>query len=282
MTTTTPLPPHGTTARAVGRPAAGIKGCTCRPCRTERNAYIKRRLYLAATDRSLTVDAAPAIAHLRMLLDAGSGWKETARAAGISAGSLSALVSGKQKRVRRTSMERILALQPKPAPKVSIPSLGTVRRVQALIAAGHRARDIAAAAGLDICSIVDVTAGKPSVRRETADAIAKAYRQLAGIAGNNTRGINRGRRMGWPTPAEWAGDIDDPNVDPSTWARDDDGRRAAVALAEDADFIMRTTGVGIELAAERLGVPRNTLEKARERTAARARAAARADQRQVA
>lgn len=271
--TTTPLPPHGTTARAVGRPAAGIKGCTCRPCRKVRNAYVKRRLYLAATDRSLTVDAAPAATHLRMLLDAGSGWRETAEAAGISAGSLSNLVNNKQKRIRRTSMERILALQPKRSPTASTSSLGTMRRVQALIAAGHRAQDIADAAGLDICSIVDVAAGKPSVRYKTADAIATAYRQLAGIPGTNTRGINRGRRMGWPTPAEWAGDIDDPDVDPSTWARDDDGRRASAALAEDADFIMRTTGVGIELAAERLGVPRNTLEKARERTAARTRTA---------
>lgn len=279
---TKPLPPHGTTARAVGRPAAGIKGCSCRPCRTERNAYIKRRLYLAATNRSLTVDAAPAIAHLRMLLEAGSGWRETAEAAGISAGNLSELVSGKRKRIRRTNMERIMALQPKPSPKASTSSLGSVRRVQALIAAGHRAQDIADAAGLDICSIVDVAAGKPSVRYETADAIAKAYRQLSGIAGNNTRGINRARRMGWPTPAEWAGDIDDPDVDPSTWARDDDGRRASVALAEDAEFIMRTTGVGIELAAERLGVPRNTLEKARERAAARARAAAAGDDRRQA
>lgn len=279
----TPLPPHGTTARAVGRPAAGIKGCGCPPCRKVRNAYTKRRLYLAATGRSLTVDAAPATAHVRMLLAANTGWKEIAETIGMSAGSLSALVTGKQKRIRRTRLEQILALQPKPAPKTSIGSLGSVRRVQALLAAGHRAADIATAASLDICSIVDVAGGKPSVRFETAEKIANAYRELSGTVGTNTRGINRGRRMGWPTPQEWAGDIDDPSVDPSTWARTDDGRRATADLAEDAEFIIRTTGVGIELAAERLGVPRNTLEKARERAAARAHASAlEAERRQAA
>lgn len=275
MSTSETLPPHGSTARGVGRPAAGIKGCSCRKCLDARNTYKKRRNYLVATGRSLTVDAAPAAAHLRTLLDAGVGWARIAAATSMSTSSVYALVEGTQKRVRRARFDQIMALQPTPAPKTSTGSLGTVRRVQALIAAGHPIASIATAAGLDIGMVGDIAAGKlASVRHETAAKVSTAYDQLAPVPGASVRSTNRGRREGWPTPAEWAGDIDDPDVDPATWARNDNGSRAADALVEDADYIMRTTGVNVELAAERLGVHRNTLEKARERTAARRRAAA--------
>lgn len=266
------LPAHGTTARAVGRPASGIKGCPCRKCRDAHNAYKKRRRVLIASGRHLTVDAAPATEHIQMLLAAGTGWAQIAAATGMSTSSVYTLAVGTQKRIRRARFDQVMALRPNPSPKTSTGSLGTVRRVRALIAAGHSVTAIAATAVLDIGMVSDLAAGKlGSVRHETAAKISGAYDRLSSTQGTSVRSINRGRREGWPTPIEWAGDIDDPDVDPATWARNDSGRRAATELAEDAEFIIRTTGVGLDLVAERLGIQRNTLDKARERTAARHR-----------
>lgn len=273
-TATKPLPPHGTTARATGRPHAGIKGCPCRPCRKAHNAYKKRLRYLTSTGRSVTVDATESAEHLRMLLAAGNGWDETAAALNMSTSTLSYLVTGRQERIGRARAEQILALQPDPIPNASVDALGSTRRVQALIALGHRFRDIAHGTGLEKTVICDLANQRlRTIRRSTAEAVDHGYQQLRQKPGSFTRSLNRARREGWPTPTEWAGDIDDPDVDPATWIRDDNGRRRSADLVEDAEFIQATTGVSIELAAERLGVPRNTLDRARERIAARARTA---------
>lgn len=203
---TKPLPPHGTTARAKGRPAGGIKSCHCRKCRNAENAYNKRRRVLRDTGRSLTINAAEAAEHLRGLLAANNGWQQTAEAAGMSISQLHDLVTGRQKTIGRARAERVLALKSTPVDYIIIDAVGTLRRIQALAAAGHRFADIAQASGLNKSVVSDLITGRVTcVRAATANAVRDAYAVMSLSFGTSVRNMNRARRERWADPAAWHG-----------------------------------------------------------------------------
>lgn len=212
-----PLADHGTTARAKGRPDAGIKGCPCLPCREAERRYSKRRRYLNATGRTVMVDVEPAAAHLDALFDAGAGWVQLAAATGCSNSSLSVIRRRVPPQIRRITANKILAVQPGDArpPRRPIDATGARRRIQALMAIGHSLRAISAAAeGLHTCIIRKILGGQLGVvTTHTADRVAAAYRKLAATPGDNQRARNRAQHFGWPGPLAW-GDIDDPNAEP--------------------------------------------------------------------
>lgn len=216
------LPPHGTTARAKGRPAAGVPGCGCQRCRTAVNRYNKRRRVLNATGRPVIVPATTAVGHLRALKAAGMSWPGMVAATGCSSATIAALLRG-QEVMRRSVAQRILAVRPAPSLSLPVDATGSIRRVRALYAAGHLQRVIAVEAGLHQCTVSDLLAGRLTVvRAGTAAAVRSAFEALemrpAPDGLGAVRARNRGVREGWAVPLAWGEDIDDPRAKPSGYA----------------------------------------------------------------
>lgn len=254
-----PLADHGTTARAKGRPSASIKGCPCRPCRDAENRYGKRRRYLNATGRTINVPAEPIAQHLDNLFAAGAGWTQLAAATECSSSVLCSIRKRQQPIVRRTVANRILAVQPGDAipPGRPVPAIGSIRRIQALLAAGHRCKDIAEASDLDGSTIRILLNDQPDkTTRHVAERLASGYSKLAATPGTFARSLNRATREGWHTIEYWedVDRIDDPTFDPN--ARDS----RAKAIGENALELIDQQGYTRRDAAARLGVSLSTLE----------------------
>ncbi|MCX4232091.1 hypothetical protein [Streptomyces ortus] len=215
-----PLPPHGTPARGVGRPGQGIPGCKCQPCRDAKNKADTMRALANLSGRPVRVPAEPVAAHLRTLLDAGMGWVRIGRAAHSSSCTIARILNGQQL-IRRTAAERLLAVKYRPAPGRTVNATGTRRRIQALIAIGHTVEGVAAESGVDHSVIHDVLGGAANVRGMTCDRIAAAYDWLSGHPPTDIRpsaattSRNRAARQGWAPPIAWDDDrIDDPTAHP--------------------------------------------------------------------
>lgn len=217
------LAPHGTTARAKGRPASGIPGCPCPACRAAANRYNKRRRFLNDTGRPVLVPAAPAAEHLRALKAAGMSWPDMVAATGCSSATIAALLRG-QDVMRRSVAQRVLAVRLVVSESLPVDATGSVRRVRALYAAGWMQQAIADAAGLDKSTVSDLLAGRPvTVRAGTARAVRGAFTALemrvAPEGLGAVRARNRAGREGWAPPLAWGADIDDPAGRPRGWVR---------------------------------------------------------------
>lgn len=108
-----------------------------------------------------------------------------------------------------------------------VPSLGTVRRVQALAALGWSISEVSRRAGYTR-SHLNLMVQRASIRRATADHIAAVYEELSmSLPPEETReqkvSASRVRRLarerGWLPPLAWI-DIDDPDEHPDLTTRD--------------------------------------------------------------
>jgi lambda repressor-like predicted transcriptional regulator len=213
-----PLAEHGTTARAKGRPSAGIPGCPCPPCRRAENAYDKRRRFLNQTGRTLMVDTAPVAAHLRGLFSAGAGWIQLAAVSGCSTSTMHNLLTEQNPRCRRVTANKILAIQPGDAipNHRSIPATGTIRRVRALMTLAHTCRAISQACRIDHSTLSDLLAERlDSVSLGLANRVDDGFRALSRTTGASARSRNRATRERWAPPGAWDDDtIDNPDAHP--------------------------------------------------------------------
>jgi len=220
VTTTKPLPAHGTPARANGRYRAGIKPCHCKPCCAAIRAYRKRRNVLIERGHTLTVDAAPIAAHLQKLLAAGDSLPSISRRIGYAYSPLWRVATGQQKKLRTAYAERILALQPGLATGAFTDATGSMRRLRALTAMKHSLETIATDSGLSTSVIGTIITGRRTrITQETADAVAATYRRLHMTPGSSARAGNRAAREGWAPPLAWTDNIDDPDAFPDFTGR---------------------------------------------------------------
>lgn len=255
-----PLAEHGTTARAKGRPASGIKACPCRKCRDAENRYDKRRRVLNATGRQLVVPAQPAADHLRYLFAVPMGWVDIRTATGCSTQTITSLLNG-QPTVKRSVADRILAARPTVAPMVLVPALGSTRRLRALLAIGHK---IGGSGGLVEHTSVDQTvltallAGrKKQVTVSTAERITVAYGRLQETPGPNRSNARRAADNGWLGPAWWDEDeFDNPDFEPTAKTAP-----RYIALSENC-FELERQEHSRQQIADRLGVTRDGLQRA--------------------
>lgn len=161
-------------------------------------------------------------------------------------------------RYRKTRQMRHLRGDP---PMVS--SVGTVRRIHALLAIGWTGPQIAAEAGVSINAMRSIDYhGSTTVRSTTAAKIAAAYERMSmtwpeGHYASRTR--NTAKRRGWLPPLAWD-DIDDPDECPDLTEH----RRTAADLLAEVDHLTGL-GVSIHTAATQLGVTVGAIEKALER-----------------
>lgn len=276
------LPPHGTYARANGRFYAGIKPYPCTPCRDAEFRYDKQRRIDKEAGRERTMPADQTRADVELLAAAGMTYLDIAAAARCTKSTIQNLRRPGARVTARTAA-RIAGVRAAHSAMKTMPSLGAVRRIQAALGAGHPQSVFAAEAGLGVQYVSEMVNGRvPTIRADTHARIDAAYRTLianpAPAGKGASRARNRARAAGWPTPEQWEDRIDDPDADPTAWVRT--GKpRCAEELVEDAEFIARTTGViDVKLIAERIGVRRNTLQKARERASARRRRCESAEQ----
>lgn len=96
---------------------------------------------------------------------------------------------------------------------LKVPSLGSQRRIRALMVIGWPQRALEARWGLGVKTLSQVML-RPTITRDKAAVIAQGYWELAFAgAGPDQRSRLWAMRRGWPGPLDWE-DIEDPREDP--------------------------------------------------------------------
>ncbi|MGQ4353226.1 hypothetical protein [Streptomyces drozdowiczii] len=263
MTTTRPLPDHGTLSRHKHH---GCKCDTCRAgyCTWQRTRY-RRRGY--GTWQPF-VDAEPVRQHIITLHSAGMSYASIAKAAGLYEATVTGFIyalSTKDPRKEKATpdiADSILAVSPDPMLSGWIDATGSRRRIQALAAHGWPMPSLAAPIGINPCSVNRITR-QVRVYTSTARAVLDVYNTHA-TASPQEHGIpqwksDRARReaqaKGWPDPLWWEdmGHIDDPNFDPAT-AEATGSRNDAAALRRAEVAHLAGYGYDAEAIAARVGM----------------------------
>lgn len=215
------LPAHGTTARAKGRPASGIKGCRCPKCVHAEYVYNKAREVAALAGQPYSVNTAAVAGHIDTLIAAGATANGIAAAARTGANTVQNVHSGAQPTMWATTAARILAVTVADALNdyhLRVDAIGSARRLWALMAAGHELTVIRANCEpeLDRSTASQLLNGTLTrVRARTDSAIRVAYGRLSNSSGASARNRLRAERRGWAVPAAWDGiDMDDPTAFP--------------------------------------------------------------------
>jgi transcriptional regulator with XRE-family HTH domain len=275
---------HGTRAGYRG-------GCRCEPCRRADREYARRRYRLKAYGQwQPFTDAAPVREHVRRLMSLGIGAARVGDLAKVPHSSVGRLLYGRpghgeppSRRVRTAAAQRLLAVrfsEASLAPGVAVDAAGTRRRLRALVAVGWSGRALAARLAMEPAHLSRILRDRPTVSGATARRVRELYDELWDQPPpQSTRGerISAAKsrahavRRGWPPPLAWDDDtIEQPEASPQPWRRPSGGRSLDLA-AEAAE--LAAWGYTRSQAAERIGVSRNTLDKAISRAARRERAA---------
>jgi hypothetical protein len=256
--TTNRQPPHHENTVCVQWYSCRLPSCRDR-------FYARRRAIRAGLIQParILVDAAPVRQHILDLQEAGLSISCIARQAGLAHTTVGNFLRprpsarrGLQRQTTPETAAKILAVRP-------VTTIGTMRRIQALIAIGWPARKIAA--GVSNRWLFDL---RPDtvIHATYAEKIITAYGELRhrkpekhGVhAGHARRSRERAKTNRWPTPRYWdqhADDIDDPHFEPLYRVT----RREIVA--QDAHWLMRS-GLDKNAAAQRLGVDKSYIEHA--------------------
>lgn len=239
--------------------------CHLPGCRDRYNAR-RRAMRSGAIQPRPLVDAEPIRQHILALQEAGLAPTRIARIAGLPhttiVNFLRAQASRGRGRKQQTTPEtaaKILAVR-------ALTTIGTIRRIQALIAVGWPARQIAKRAGVSARWLVEVR-DTSTINLVTAEKINAAYGELRHLKpekngvwpGHATRARERAAANRWPTPRYWdqhPDAIEDPHFEPEY------KKLRAQILAEEARWLMTAGGLDRDQAAARLGIARFTIDRA--------------------
>jgi hypothetical protein len=172
----------------------------------------------------------------------------------------------RRQRCTRETAAKILAITPDNITSGRIDSTGTIRRVQALVAKGFPLERIAPHAGLSVNNM-SALLQRETVLASTARKVAEAYELLQNQAparhGVDKRNVSRARKRAaanrWPDTKYWATRmdvIDDPHFEPLY------GVTRREIVAQDANELMRISGLDRATAADRLGVSKAYIDHA--------------------
>lgn len=266
-----PLADHGTTARAYGSPGYRPP-CHCEPCTTAKRKAWKRARVNRQLGRGAFVDPAPAAAHLRTLNQTMT-WQQIEAATGVNESNLFLIVGGHRTKIRRTTHDKIMAARQagQAARGQFVDATGSMRRIRALATLGYGLRAIADAAGSARIRIHHISTGEqPTVRRDLAERIAAAYKQLAyrPVPDNRftVRTRNAAAAKGWHGPLAWD-DIDDPDAKPELSRKSTAKNGARRRVQADPAVVARLTDLGksADQIAMELGCHKRTVVRARNR-----------------
>lgn len=259
---------HGTLARR-------RSGCHCDPCVQAKNRYNQRRDLLIATGRwQYLVDAEPVRQHVSQLCAAGLGKRRIAQLSGVSAPTIQHLLNGnpasgrpRTARLRPDIARALLAIQPgldMLADSATVDTIGTRRRVQALMCLGWSQREQSDRVGLDQRTFSAINT-YDRVAASTARAVRDLYDELSMAVAPSSQGSNYARtyakKRGYAPPLAWDDDsIDDPK------ARPDFGKKTGVHAAIQENVSELTAQrVSDEEIARRLGISRDWVVEMRRR-----------------
>lgn len=179
------------------------------------DTYLYTKIWRIERARGLTrlVDATTSRRHLQMLQDNGWTIRGIAEAIEVPAPMLRRVVTGAQPRIKRIWAERLLQFigdelpthetRTEHGPMVS--SIGSIRRVQALLALGWPHEEQRARSGVHTDSVLNRPG--PHVSRRTHDRIAAMYAELLTVPGPSNRTRLDAARRGYLSPIFW-GDVD--------------------------------------------------------------------------
>lgn len=183
--------------------------CDMKPQGNAKHGYCRKH---ARTENAANpyVPAAPTVARLHALLDAGWSCAAIADTIGISTYAVYNLRDNKQNSVRKTTAQGIARINPRAHTGATwVPAWPTVRRVRSLQAAGLTQTELAAKTGLTQTEISKISTARTHVTHETAAVIATLWDEIADqpVPGPPTR---LAQRRKWSAPMDWD-DIDDPD-----------------------------------------------------------------------
>lgn len=210
-----------------------LDNCRCVPCSKSNSDYETRRQRQTAYGRwQPFVDAEPARAHVRSLMEAGMGLKRVVKVSGVSSGAMTKLIYGVRKpdgsktpsrQIRRETAEALLALEPDLADHALVANVGTQRRLQALVTMGWSIACLGRRLGRDRANMTPLMRAD-AVTAATARAVRDLYERMADQAPPETtqherisasRARNYAKANGWLAPVWWDDDLmDDPTYDP--------------------------------------------------------------------
>lgn len=219
-----------------GDPRRYRRGCKCTKCKAGANAQNIRNRYLRQTGRGIRRGPDRAAGHVLLLRAAGLDDKTIRKQARVCPDVLYRIMR-REGTVHVATEKRILAVpvpRQKNGPTKSrayISSLGTLRRLRTLVAAGWHSAELARRLGKDRENIHQLIRGRDGgkVAMFLADQIATLYGELRDLKPED-HGIpryyaDRARKMaadrGWAPPPYWdEDDFDNPDFTPAV---SDDG-----------------------------------------------------------
>jgi hypothetical protein len=284
---------HPRAARRHGTRTAYVADrCRCPDCRrANRDASAARTRAIAFGRWTPFVDAEPARAHIHRLRAAGAGIDQIVTRAGVASGTVRALVYGDPRtgkpveRIRPETEARLLTVGPDlPAAGALVDATGTVRRLQALVAAGWAVSLLAGHLGRRPAS-VRATMTRARVTAATAAEVALLYARLEHAGPPETTPADRSRAAtaraqaaarGWAPPPWWddidsdpapvqAADPGDARIDDVAVERAMVGEPVALNPDEQAEAVRRLTarGLSVRRIADRLCISERTVSRRR-------------------
>lgn len=178
---------------------------------TQDYAYFKRWQYDRDRGVARTVATGPVSAHIAGLLDAGWTQRGIAEVTGLPTTTVLHVTHARYGRTNRDIAARLLAVQADTPRPVSgyLPKIGAVRRIQALMAIGHRHQDITAAirsAGSSHRSQLVLHQAGELIERRTHRAVCTAYDALSMTPGPSTQTVRRAQALGYLPPLAYDDD----------------------------------------------------------------------------
>src|SRR5690348_4739557 len=232
-----------------GRRACYMNGCQLPECVAAHTRYCKEyELRTASRTRGLLVDAGPYRERLQRYRDADWSLTRIATACGLSAAAVLGILGG-QAHILAATADAIDALTPVPDPRPHVPSLGSVRRLRALVAALHPVHGIVTASGLGGSTVRKLLHHpRPTIYVPTADGAHRAYQALADKTGTSARSGRLAAANGWLPPWAWHDDdLDTPDAEPVL------GKHAAAREKAAEVRHLASFGISPEEIAERTG-----------------------------
>ncbi|MBQ1118468.1 hypothetical protein [Streptomyces sp. C3-3] len=196
-----------------------LRGCRRTECLNAHYRYMSRYRLDRERGSARRVPPGPAAQHVLSLAAAGWTVGQIAAAAGCAERTILDIRAQANKTIKKDLADRILKARPTLATvpgTTKVPAVGTVRRVQALMAIGHSLADIADAMGMARTALSNTVCGRrPAVAVDTARSAQRVYKEMSERPGDAKRSINRAVTRGWAPPAAWDDDtIDDPTARP--------------------------------------------------------------------
>lgn len=206
------------------------------------------------------VDRGDVIAHIDALLATGLSKRRISALAGLHRDAVYLVCKSGRSRCTADLAAKLLSV-PIPAtprhitipPGAVVPAVGTVRRLQALVAIGYSQRYLGQRLGIRHETNTSALFRRHDfVTAATAARVNDLFDELSMTPGGSRRSIARAKANGWAPPLAWD-DIDDPNEIPHTTVQ------GFVSFAERYDDLRQLGITNIDDVARRLGIQRDTV-----------------------